>query len=362
MLKLGVNVKERKDGINATLSIDNSDAGLFILPNELLANIGNCLTKNHDKFLASRSCLLLHTLFQPDLDKLAQEQATQLCLHVVKGEEKEARAMLEKNAGLVLIEVELSNKANQRIRGTAFKMALGAVDKSMCTMISPYFKKLANGDEERTKQINEQFPNSYHEHPLGEYDFNALAKLIAADPLLDGEMNEVTFNALQIFREFVLAKSTEVITTGKHFDIQIFINAVENSEEIFYSEEHRTKRAQRSLYAQKVLGLLESLFPACDAQAVCQGLYNVMVLKQPLVRCLEFCRQEDGSFYANGLGDSHYVVTHRYGFRQVNAGEREWALDTWQDYANEKNDFLQSLLTEKDNKNLMSSDNCSIAG
>src|SRR6185437_5790629 len=67
-----------------------------------------------------------------------------LLQHVIRGEEAEAKKMLEANPRLLLEKGMVTDYSGRRIEGTDFQLALGAEDVEMCEMIAPYFNRLTN--------------------------------------------------------------------------------------------------------------------------------------------------------------------------------------------------------------------------
>src|SRR3989338_1148736 len=99
----------------------------------------------------------------------ADKQIKKFITHVVRGEKAESEAMLKEDPGLLLHKAKVVDEAGRTIYGTAYQIALGAKDVSpypgqfeeMAEMLERYLLQLPNGEEERNKQYNEQFPEGF---------------------------------------------------------------------------------------------------------------------------------------------------------------------------------------------------------
>ena len=315
-LRKNKNNNNDNDDTSLSLPSDNNDDTSLSLTSDILRDslYGNLRPKllPQDLSRLAQTCKRLNGLFQQPLNNA---KALRLLEHVAQGDADKVKAMLDTNPALLYLAGEVVDKSGRRIYGTAFQIALGADDTDMWKMIEPYFKKIQDGDEEKAKQFNKQFPASYDEDAHEKYNFSALVDVIAADTLIndEDEMGEATKKDLQAFRDHFTPKSTDAIKADKHFDMQIFIDALAAYDANF---DRFRNWEQRSLYCRQVIGYLQRLFPACYAQAFCQGLYNVVVEKKPLVRMLQLVDGLD--FFSSGLGLSHFV----YGTGMVGRGCR----------------------------------------
>src|SRR3990167_5657411 len=106
----------------------------------------------------------LYTLFKTP----ASEHVHQFLTHVVRGEKAEVEAMIQRDPRLLLEKMQVKDEAGRTIYGTAYQIALGAKDVSpfpkveeMAEMLECYLLQLPNGEKEREKQYNEQFPEGF---------------------------------------------------------------------------------------------------------------------------------------------------------------------------------------------------------
>ena len=347
-------------GLDVSYIKKAKEFSLETLPKDTIKEIEKYLPDSDKGRLASThpafyySDLFIHTnthcFYNRNIRKKT-EKVQNFLLHVVHGEQYEVEEMLKQDLGLLLEDGIVKDYSNRKIKGTAFKIALGAGDTSMWKMVEEYFKQLPNGEEKKLKQFNEQFPESYNENEHEKYDFNTLLHIIKSDPLIHNQcqITDVTKHALRAFREHFTPKSTDIITTGKHFDMQILIDALEAYDANFDIKKKDQEWNQRVLYCQQVIGYLERLFPACDAQACCQGFYNVVHKEEPLIRCLQLMQSAD-YYYSANLGYSHYISSWE------NSGIRESCLDlTNRDllkiYLNKKQQAWQKLRDTLSHKN-----------
>ena len=237
-------------------------------------NIGQYLSPLDKKHLAEIGNIYLLSIFKSDI-KPANDLIKQFLTHIVRGEEAEAKAMLERDPCLVLEVATVTDYSGRKIRGTALQLALGADDDAMIEMLLPYFKKLPNGEKEWEKQWNEQFPESSSKQEEVPYDFNPLVEAI------NSKNQEKINQALTHLRAYLKPKG--VIKSGKHFDVHMLINAYEVHNKHYDNWDGNQRRISWS----QMIGYIQRYLPACYAQAYCQGLYGVSVLNQPLKRSMK---------------------------------------------------------------------------
>jgi hypothetical protein len=202
----------------------------------------------------------LQNAFQARLDK---ETAAQLGQYIVHGDEDNAKKMLEANPRLLLQTVTVEDYSSRTITGTPYRLALGAVDKTMWQMMMPYFDGLEEG--EALKQFKSQFPSGIVDTPANQLQpmYDALAQAIINDE--DGGTK-----AIEAFR--VEITKNDNITTGKHFNEQHLVavlNAYVENFDALGTWDNRDK------FWCQVVGYVQRQMPTNTAQAHCYGLSRV---------------------------------------------------------------------------------------
>lgn len=279
--------------------------------------------KKEDKFISF--------LFKEN--KEARE-AKKLCQHVVFGEYKEAKAMLDQNPRLVLHKARVQDYSfgqtgdkRREIEGTAYQMALGAgdvnrvilggddkpvldvkgnirvfhKDEGMAEMIQSYFIKALNNDEVESnaaiqKQQEQQFPGGYDAYQKSKEvqtkkanDSKALRKVIAAIKDANVSFTHREYNAskgevvvdvkcekaLNEFRDYLRPKGT--IRLGDHFNVELLIEAFKlyDDQKRFRDFGDDNESPKNVLMWRQVIGYIQRYLPACYAQAFCHSLYDV---------------------------------------------------------------------------------------
>ncbi len=301
---------------------------LLDFPDEILLNIPAQGSENVSMDVMrslSKTCHTLHNLFQPEIDK---QDTKILCQHVVYGEMKEAEKLLAKNPRLLLVKAPVTDEAGRKILGTAFQIALGAKDVSpfpdkfneMAEMIASYFEKIPDGEKEKQKQYDEQFPEGFEklEATRRARDSEALNTVFAAikdKPLAEAE------EAVTAFQDYLKTQAQQVIKIGYHFNEALYEQALTLYNNNFdacggyFSDKN-------NLAAVKVLGGIQHYFTANLAQAACDGFGKVVDEKKVLSRS-KLLEDKVTSFFNSKLGVDHFVYSYYDG---VDAGMGECGL------------------------------------
>jgi hypothetical protein len=263
------------------------------------------------------------TLFGSRLSVLA------LLQHVVRGELAAAEAMIQQNPALLLCEDELDTYAadldmnHVRVRGTAFRLALGAEDAKyhpeetgMVDMIAYYLDTYYPG--EKQKQYKAQFPadDEKHERERNEWDIAALNTVVVAIDGASDDVCELVLNpdekaipadneeaqqllaALNAFRAHLSPKDKRPIRTGKHFNMQLLIEALElYDNEARYNARGGFDSSKNNLLLRKVIGYIERFVSACDGYTLAQGPYYIVEENEKLKRTFEFPYDRSKKFY-----------------------------------------------------------------
>ncbi len=290
------------------------DAHLAWLPKELLQKeIGQYLS-SEDKYHLSRESYGLHSLFKQP----ASKHVHQFLTHVVRGEKNEVKAFLDKNPSLLLEKIQVTDEAGRKILGTAFQIALGAKDVSpfpdkfneMAEMIASYFEKIPDGEKEKQKQYDEQFPEGFEklEATRRARDSEALNTVFAAikdKPLAEAE------EAVTAFQDYLKTQAQQVIKIGYHFNEALYEQALTLYNNNFdacggyFSDKN-------NLAAVKVLGGIQHYFTANLAQAACDGFGKVVDEKKVLSRS-KLLEDKVTSFFNSKLGVDHFVYSYYVG-------------------------------------------------
>lgn len=281
---------------------------LVKLPPELLLLLFTFLDTKA-RAAVSKTCFDLYVASKEPRDKEAAKQLLKYILQPTAENVENAVKMFTNLPRLLFIEAtapayaagidETGNAVCQIIKASPYRAVLGAGDEDLLNRMKAHFDKVQNfgatadnpqgktGWEVAREQFYQQFPNGIVAYPESIYDFNVLAAAITHDPILaHNEYNpaivknpsEATKALLVQFRNDFLPK--EVVTSGHHFNLNHLLKAFE----VYNAHWEQWNWNQRSLFWCQVIGYVERLVPAVDAQAFCQGLYYLLEQKQPLQR------------------------------------------------------------------------------
>ena len=343
-----INKKKMVELIEVPTQPENSadELTLVDLPSDVLngktndPSIGQYLSPLERKYLAEIGSKHLLFSYKADI-KPANKIIHQFLTHVVRGEKAEAETMLKKDPGLLLHKAKVVDEAGRTIYGTAYQIALGAKDVSpypgqfeeMAEMLERYLLQLPNSEEERNKQYNEQFPEGFEkeEEARKQRDLDALQKLFKA---IDKAKNDHELDdAIKVFKQYLEIENTREFKTGYHFNEDLFIKAVELYHH-YYDKFGGFNSKKNNLVAVKGFGGIEGYFPANLAQAMCDGVGNVVEKKQQLTRC-KLLDDKKTSFFDSRLGVSHFVYSFCGGWALVECvcdvvqGVDEWGVKTY---------------------------------
>src|SRR3989338_3854160 len=293
-----------------------ADAYLTQLPSDILrCEIGKKWLSPEDQYNLSRISCGLYT----PLKNLASKHVHAFLTHVVRGEKAQVEAMIQRDPRLLLEKMQVKDEAGRTIYGTAYQIALGAKDVSpftgkveeMAEMLEHYLLQLPNGEKEREKQYNEQFPEGFEkqEEARRMSDSLALNKVFAA--IKNAKTIEAAEEAVKEFQLYLTNQTKGVITTGYHFNEALFEEAL-----TLYERHHDAfggfNSPKNRLAALKLIGFIESLFPASLAQAACDGFGKVVDEKKALSRSKLLDDKKTPFFHPN-LGVSHFVYSYYCG-------------------------------------------------
>lgn len=263
-----------------------------------------------------------------------------LLQHGIYGEEKKAEAILKSQPPqqlhflLFTFEATVTDYSSRKIKGNFIRVLFGAEDIDMLKKILPYCTRAYNGDE---KKAQEEIKRQYDVQFTGESkdieaknaaaDLEALNKVIQAihkatptdcQSLLDEKENkesEVEGIAAELkrFRAYLDSKTEEVITSGKHFNARLLVEAF-NQYNANYAEFGDGDAPKNNLFWRQVIGYIQRYLPTCYAQAFCQGILYIVNDGESLTRSLHFRFSSAYSFFPlsseeSGLG-YEYAATY----------------------------------------------------
>jgi hypothetical protein len=213
--------------------------------------------------------------------------------------------MLKSNTGilyeLLTQKAEVTDYSGRKILGTALQLAMGAKDvryryddECMVEMLMKYYQKLPDGEAVIAAQIAEQFPEGYEKQEVErrKRDREALNKVINA--IGDSRSYKERDNAIEDFFVYLKSQTDETIISGYHFNDQLLIEALKLYDQNYkrFGDEWDTVK---NIYCwRNVIGNIERYLTACDAQAFCQGICNIIEDKMKLTRTLT-CRSDRGA-------------------------------------------------------------------
>jgi hypothetical protein len=119
----------------------------------------------------------------------------QLLGHVIHGQEKKAKAIIEKHPILLLYKGKVIDYSGRKIKGTAYQMALGAEDIEMAEMILGFLKQLPDGTTEIMRQQKQQFPDDEKGEQTQSYSHILRLK---ADAKIDDELKDTNYDTIAI--------------------------------------------------------------------------------------------------------------------------------------------------------------------
>lgn len=321
-----------------------------------------------EKYISQHPGTDIKPMLGDALERL-QSQVNLLLVHVVKAEQKEAEEIIKTNPMLLLSKGRVVDYSGRSIEGTAFQMALGAEDvkyhaneECMAEMIQRYLKELPNGESEIQTQIQEQFPEGWEvkENERSKNDLAALKKVVNA--IAKSKEGDACEAALEEFRKYL--KPEGVITTGKHFNAQLLVEAFKLYDKN-YNRFGDYDSPKNILCWRKVIGYIQRFLPANYAQVFSQGFYPIVESDEKLNRSLKFRHKNNLSFFpldtypSSRLGFDFAVGGWGGGaVRCLGAGVSSWG--TWSgansrhcrqagSYFTQKTSALQELIQRPDN-------------
>ncbi len=293
--------------------------------------------------LANPSCLFNNA----SKAVLEQRLITHLLQRVVKGEQAQAEALLDKNPRLLLPNTgTTTDHIGRQIKGLSpWQVALCNGDAEMLVMMQPKFDAIhlptrgpdgkttvITGEQIRLKQTQQIFPHGYEAHAAKQaaaesvFNFDKIVAVINAarntwlysDINLKGAILPATHASVEKTNEGAARPLTTALNAFRRaFTEQSLNENIYNPQhllrafEIYRDQYHRWNKDQHEVFWTQVIGFTQRFMPTCYAQAFAQGL-NCLVNRQPpqpLSRSLDFgwgagkIFSDDGNdFHFDGLG------------------------------------------------------------
>ena len=287
-----------------TKSHSELELNVLSIPHDIMLNhlfpIAHCFEKTQTMGMFARSCKYANRLFSPKLQTI--QDAFKLTTAVLAGEKAQVKKCLDRQAEIMFIEVIATDLAGFKRKGSAFQAAIATLDVDMCELMATYFNHIPNAYTIAAQQIklkmtaeskrvaNERFVEFMNMLNLGkESVINILNDAFNNEDKLD-EVDKV-FTRVRLF----IAESCRLAQTtseGFHFDIRLFSYALNVYANLLIQRDDRPNSDFEKFW-QLIIGYLQTFFPACLAQALCQGFGNLLN-EQDLIRSLLL---KDGQFY-----------------------------------------------------------------
>jgi len=285
--------------------------------------VGNVIPRLsiRDQGRFAQTNLALHSLLKEGLRERAIKQ---LLTYIVRGELAPTLQMLETDPSLLLARGTVTDYSGRSIVNvTPFQAAWGGDDDDMCEEMLRFFDALpaqegveptvsptaaAAAPEIKTAtqtgiaiaaaQIAKRFPEGVDNvgSYIEEYFNRLITDLIATNvaQYLNEDAHKAAQDAIldQFRAAFDASQLGAPITQGKHFNMQILINALTAYNKRFGDF---LDWDLRDVFLVQVFGYTERFMTAPYAQAVAQGLYGIVENKAPLERSMEF-KYDKGTF------------------------------------------------------------------
>lgn len=258
-------------------------------------------------------------LFTKALQPTTQDKVKQFLQFIIYGNQAETEKILINNPKIrrALLEqkIEVVDYSGRKILGTALQLALGAKDVRyhddeicMVEMLKKYYNKLPDGEAVMAAQTREQFPDGWNEQEEArqEHDSAALHEIFHA--IASSRNDQECDRALQVFIDHLERQTRSTIKYGYHFNDQLYIEAIklyEQNDDYFGGWNSR----KNNYFWQKVIGNIERYVPACEAQALCDGMYFIVKDKAKLTRSLTI-RHDDKIQYFPLDSDPRFRLGH----------------------------------------------------
>lgn len=242
-------------------------------------------------------------LAKDSLQPSVQAKVKQLLQFIVYGNQAEAEKMLVNNPQilrtLLTQKAEVIDYSGRKILGTALQIAMGAKDvryhddeERMVEMLEKYYRKLPDGEAVMAAQIAGQFPEGFEkqEEERRKRDSEALDKVLHA--ITTYSLYAAFDDAIEDFIDYLKSQTANTITSGYHSNDQLLHEALK-----IYDQIYECFGRCFNYYWRKVIDNIERYLTACEAQAFCQGINNIVDGEEKLTRSLTFRYDANVRFY-----------------------------------------------------------------
>ncbi|HVE43550.1 MAG TPA: hypothetical protein VNC84_00225 [Gammaproteobacteria bacterium] len=173
----------------------------------------------------------LHTVFS----RYSAGAIEKLCCHVVKGEQAEAKRMVNRMPELLTMKATVVDYSGRRVMGTPLQLALAADDiqyrpdeECMVEMLEKHLKLLPDGETIIATQTAEWFPVGWVEEYNEQFRRGVEAFNRYVQDIKDARSEDGRRAVLQMFKDYLEEEKTNrgVIHSGKLFCIHILAEAI----------------------------------------------------------------------------------------------------------------------------------------
>ena len=256
--------------------------------------------------------------------------ATQLGQYIVYGDLEKAEAMLKANPTLVdkfLNEkVTVKDYSRRKLKGTAFQLALCAMDNEMCEMLAKYMNK-----DEIARQYETVFPEGHEKYYAEQkpFDFSAIVDAITRGSDDDVKKPSILNCLIRLHSGASLSNLGRISrhTQKQKRCLTHNISLKPLSFMMIIYKDWSWK--QRDLFWRQVIGYTQRFLPANMAMVFAYGLYDVVENQEKAPRSFKF-RYGDGAMFPltfeslSGLGYEYAAGRGCGGTRGARAVVAPW--------------------------------------
>lgn len=264
-----------------------------------------------DKVMGHGLVPLVPTLFN-SIKSQKSARLKHLLTAIVNGNLDETKSILEKDPSLLVEKLEekdhvvaLSGQRSNNV--TAYRTALAVEDTQMAAMIKAKLIEVA-GEDVANSQYREQFPTGWEAAEEKRWaplfaQLNTLTDVIkdakhgditsSGDPEYKLTVREgsVVAVALAQFRSLLDATLRDIVTTGRHFNSKLLLQAFKIYDDRYKDFGNDWSDPRAMLFWQQVIGTIQRGLPVNYVQAFCDGLYTTeekLRYNNPQSRSLKF--------------------------------------------------------------------------
>ena len=211
--------------------------------------------------------------------------------------------------------------------GAPLQLALGAQDPEMIDTIQEALRTLPEGEELINAQRAEQFPGDWEEAEKKTWApilsamkdvFTELERSPNEAVTCDAKEKKFTIHCpelkttLETFRGLLAKKMQECVTTGRHFNPALWLDAFrEYDDEAAWEKRGGWNSTRNNLAWCQIIGFIQCFLPAVDKMATAQGIYYIVEDHESLKRSFKFRHEPDVSIYP-GLEKDGWVLGENF--------------------------------------------------